>query len=345
MKVFITGATGFIGKAIVERIIARNLEVTALVRNPESGESKYLSSKGVTLLKGDILDQDSLSKHLTGFDLVIHNAGSYAIGITKHAREQMNKINVEGTANVLKSAHEAKIPKTVYISTALVYGSTGDNAADENYTRQQPSHSFYETSKTEAHEIALSWKNKGLPLVIVCPNGVIGANDHSAFGYFLRWYLTGTLPPIAWAKDMIQNPVHVDDLAEGIVLVAEKGRLGEIYLLAGEPTTRKELFGLWEKFGKRGNIHLWLSDTMAHLMLAPAAPFLRAIGLPAFLSNETISAGIKNLYYSPAKAIRELGWHYRSADEAWKEIIVEEKALMKHKKGWIEKLKPQSKSE
>jgi nucleoside-diphosphate-sugar epimerase len=73
--------------------------------------------------------------------------------------------------------------------------------------------------------------------VIVCPHGVIGANDHSSWGYFLRLYLNHIMPPTCWSPNLIQAPVYIDDLVEGITLAAEKGRIGEMYFLSGEATS------------------------------------------------------------------------------------------------------------
>ena len=241
MRVFLTGGTGFIGQALARLYSDRALQLDALVRRPESAPALYLASLGATLIAGDVTQRESMRAAIARADLVIHNAGVYEFGADAALRRRMQAANVDGTDNTLGLALELGKARSIYVSTALATGSTGVEPRDETFVRQVPCLTAYEQSKTDAHEIALRVRERGLPLIIVCPNQVVGPNDHSVFGYLLRMYLLYLLPPLACNPGAILSPVHVQALAEGVALAAEKGRTGENYLLCGEPTVLRQL--------------------------------------------------------------------------------------------------------
>jgi len=234
----------------------------------------------------------------------------------------------------------------VYVSSTIFWGETGPDACDETYQRQKPYNTYYEQTKAEAHEIAQQYQQRGLPLIIVCPNGVVGPNDHSIWGYFLRMYLNRLLPPYAWAPDVMNSVIHVNDVGAGIALAAEKGRIGETYLLAGEPLRHREIFQIWMTKPGGLRIRYYIPKWLAKAMFAPLEPLQRAVGLPAFVSRESVSATI-SMNYSSAKAQRELGWTYRPAKEMWLGIIDQELKLLasRQKRDLVARLKPVETSE
>jgi nucleoside-diphosphate-sugar epimerase len=341
MKVFLTGGTGFIGQPLTQALLKQGWEVIALVRNPESVQSRALQTMGATLATGDITDKASMLEAMSDADLVFHNAGHYEVGVNADGRKRMTAINELGTENVLSLALELKIPKTVYVSSAIVHGDTGDEIRDENFQRTTPFNSFYEQSKTKAHEIANKYKDQGLPLVTVCPNGVIGPKDHSPYGYFLRLYLNKLMPPMAWSPNDKMGLVHVDDLVAGMVLAADKGKVGETYILSGEAIDRRYMLQLWAQFPGSSKRHLWIPKPLAYWLFWAMEPLLRMLGLPAFISRETVSSSY-TLNYSNAKARHELGWSHRTAKQAWADIITREMELLEAKKNQslLSRLKP-----
>ncbi len=167
-------------------------------------------------------------------------------------------------------------------------------------------------------------------MVIACPNGVIGPNDHSAFGYFLRLHLNHLMVPFAWAAHSTLSLVHVDDLAEGLALAAEKGRIGETYFLAGEAISRREMLKLWATKPGGFTVRFYLPAWLAAIFFAPVAPVLRLMGLPAFISLETVNSAIYHIT-SSQKAQSELGWIHRSAQEAWLDVLDAEIELKKQR--------------
>jgi dihydroflavonol-4-reductase len=275
-------------------------------------------------------------------DIVIHNAGWYELGVSRQARAAMHAINVDGTENVLGLAQELGTGRVLHVSSTVYFGDTGGQVRDESYQRQHPFSSYYEQTKTEAHELALEYAGRGLPVFIVCPAAVMGPNDHAVWGYFLRLYLNGMMPPMAWSPTARNSGVHVEDLAEGIALAAEKGQIGETYILAGDPVTLRDVVKLWMTFPGRFRIRFFVPTWLMATMVAPLEPLMRKLGLPAFLSRETVRAGDMDHGFSSAKAQRELGWHYRPFQEMWREIVSEEIRLLaqRHTRNLAKRLKP-----
>jgi dihydroflavonol-4-reductase len=340
MRVFLTGGTGFIGQSLARAIRDRGWQLDVLVRRPDGAAARYLATLGATLTGGDVTRPESMRAAIARADVVIHNAGVYEFGADAALRRRMRAANVDGTANTLGVALELGVPRVLYVSTTLATGATGEQARDESYARQAPCMTEYERTKTQAHEVALRLRERGLPLVIVCPNQVVGPNDHSLFGYLLRMYLLRMLPPLAWSPGTIHSPVHVQALAEGVVLAAERGRIGENYLLCGEPTTLRQLFAFWRQ--QRGGVtpKLWLPPAVMKAMFAPLEPLQRLAGLPAVFSRETVAAAAHHLHYSGAKARRELGWSFPAAADMWPQIIERERRLLGLRSSLLAKLRP-----
>jgi dihydroflavonol-4-reductase len=342
MKVFLTGGTGFIGQPLTKALLKRDWSVMALVRNPAGLQSQALRKIGAELAPGDITRRESMRMPMEGADIVIHNAAHYEFGIGKEGRQNMRSVNVDGTENVLSLAYELRIARTIHVSTILAIGETGGQQRDETYTRQYPCRSTYEQTKTEAHEIARKYQQRGLPLIIVCPGPVIGVNDHSVWGYFQRLYVNRILPPMAWSPETIFCCVQVEDLAEGIALAAEKGRFGETYLLGGERQSFRDICSLWAKKPGAFQPKVWIPASLAAPLFAMLEPLERLAGLPAFLSRETVRTAATNMNYSSEKAKRELGWQHCSAEEMWIGTIDKEIQLLSKRKTQklIQRLKP-----
>ena len=345
MKIFLTGGTGFIGQPLTQSLIARGWEVVALVRKPDSPQARALTKMGAQCVAGDVTDRESIRAGMNGTDIVVHNAGWYEFGVTGNDRKFMHTINVTGTDNVLSLALELGIPRSVYVSSTVFWGETGSGLCDETWQRQKPYHSHYEQTKAEAHKIAQGYQQGGLPLIIVCPNAVVGPNDHSTYGYFLRMYLNHILTPFARRTDEEHEPA-TDDVAEGIALAAENGRIGEVYILAGEPSSGREMIESWMTKPGGLKVRFYVPDWLAKVMFAPLEPLQRWVGLPAVVSRETVSANF-SMNFSSAKAQRELGWTYLPAREMWLGIIDREIELLarRKKRDLVSRLNPVETSE
>ncbi len=342
MRVFLTGGTGFIGQALTNSLLARGWEVVALVRKLDNPQARQLSQMGVRCVIGDVTNRESMRAGMLGADIVVHNAAWYEIGISKQAQALMRAINVSGTDHVLSLALELGIARTIYVSSTVYYGDTGAEARDETYHPQKPYRFHYVETKAEAHELALQYQQRGLPLAIVCPAHVFGPNDHSVFGYFLRMYLNRLMVPYGFSPEMLLSPAHVNDIGEGIALAAEQGRMGETYILAGETISLREMFEYWMTKPGGFRVRFFIPRWLAKIMFAPLEPLQRLVGLPAFISMETVTASSISYNFSSAKAQRDLGWTFRPAKEMWTDIIDREIELMasRQKRDLVSRLKP-----
>ena len=147
MKVFLTGGTGFIGRSLTLSLLARGWKVVVLVRRPDSPQARSLIKMGAECVPGDVTDRETMRAGMTEADLVVHNAAWYEVGVSKSAHKLMYAINVTGAENVLSLALELGIPRTVFVSSAVYYGDTGQETRDETYRRQAPYRFFYEQTK------------------------------------------------------------------------------------------------------------------------------------------------------------------------------------------------------
>jgi len=348
MNVFLTGGTGFIGQALMRAMKRRGWHVRVLVRNPEGAPARWLQRQGAELVAGDVTADGPWMRELGSADLLLHNAGVYEIGADAATARRMAEVNIGGTERVLGAAHAAKVPRTLYVSTVWALGGSGRAGSTpsqpQDETHQHDGHhpTPYARSKFEAHEAALRWRAKGLPLVTGLPNAVVGANDHAIFGYLLRLQLLGGASPVAFGGDSVMAWVDVDALAEGLCLAGERAPAGADYLFCGERAENRAVFARWTQLTGRHGMSLFLPRGFMRPQMALAEPLLRAFGLPAFLSREAVDTTRCHLDYSSAKAKRELGWTHPTFDALWPPIVEAEKRLMAKRQGFANKLRHQA---
>jgi dihydroflavonol-4-reductase len=342
MKVFVTGGTGFIGQPLVQHLLETGASVTVLVRQPSSQAAQTLERLGATLIQGDVLKPETLRHAMQGTDLVIHNAGIYEYGVTKAAAARMHQVNVQGTRHTLQAALELGVKKSVYVSTTIAYGASENAPRDETYRRSVPYGSHYERSKTEAHRVALEYQQHGLPLTIVCPNAVVGANDHSIFGYMLRLYLLGLLPPVGWSKNVMLSLVHLEDVVRGIAQAAQHGKIGETYFLCGEAHSKHFMLETWYAHRGGAKFRAWIPPILLEPVFMALEPVQRALGLPAVFSKELVGVGNICLFDVCDKAKQDFGYTHRSAKELWDSTIAVEQKLLQErpKRDLVSLLKP-----
>ena len=325
MRVFVTGGTGFIGGQVVRKLLGRGDEVLALVRDPARGAD--LEGAGATLVEGDLSDRAKLAGAMAGSDAVIHGAAIYKVGIPAREHEGMREANVAGTENALGAALDANVPRVVYVSTVAAFGNTRGEVVDESYEHPRDSYtSFYEQTKTEAHDVAKRLIADGLPAVIVQPGGVYGPEDHSSLGKQLSDFLDGRMPALAF-PDLGLNMVHVEDVADGVLLALDKGEVGESYILGGEITTmRGAIEQLAEVSGKQAP-----KRDMPTGMLKAMAPFGplvgKVMGQPPNLRELISSADGVTFWAKHDKAMRELGYSPRSLETGLRETFEAEGKL------------------
>ena len=320
MKVFVTGGTGFIGGHVVRKLRERGDEVVALVRSPE--KAKALEELGCTLVQGDLGDVDAIRRGLEGCEAAIHGAAIYKVGIPKSEHAAMHESNVRGSENVFDACIEAGVARIVYISTVNVFGNTDGRIVDETHHRDESEGflSVYDETKFRSHQIALDRIAKGAPIVIVQPGGVNGPGDHSEIGNMIDQTRTGKLRMKAFPECGF-SLVHVEDVAEGVLLALDNGTVGESYVLGGEIATMGELVDRVAEMEGRSPPRLTLPPLLAKLS-APLGPVVGpALGFPPNL-REAINAAHNVTYYaSHDKAAGELGYRPRDLDTGLRQTL------------------------
>jgi nucleoside-diphosphate-sugar epimerase len=231
VRVFVTGAGGFVMGAVTRRLRARGDEIVALVRDPRRASS--LADLGCELFSGDVADPAGARGAIRECDALIHGAAIYEIGVDAARRRAMEATNVVGTRRVLETARAAGVARIVYVSTIAAFGNTKGRTVSEGFQPTEPPTSAYEDTKRRAHEIAVASSKEGTPIVIVQPGQVYGPGDHSAVGANFLALARGRLFYRAF-DDLGLNLVHVDDLADAIVRALDRGRIGDSYILGGE---------------------------------------------------------------------------------------------------------------
>jgi dihydroflavonol-4-reductase len=329
MKFFLTGATGFIGGHLAQKLIARGDQIICLVRNLDKAAN--LTKLGATLVKGDVSDRAVMREAMRGVDGVFHIAAVYKIGL--EFRDQMQAANVEGTRNTLAAAMEAGVPKMVYTSTIGVFGNTQGKIVGETYrVARQSLKSESERTKWAAHyEVAVPLQQQGAPIVIVQPGGVTGPGDTSPFDTVYEFYLNRM--PVMMGRQAGLTVAHVDDIAEGHVLAMDKGRSGESYILSGPPLSYKQIMEMWQAICGIPAPKIWLPGWTASLSASLAGGLEKFLKLPMAFSSEALNVLADSTFYATAdKARRELGWQPRPIEQTFKEVLADKIAQRKQAK-------------
>jgi dihydroflavonol-4-reductase len=310
MKCFVTGASGFIGANLVHELRAKGHSVKALVRS--TSDLRGLRGADYESVEGNVAQAEVLKAAMRGCDWCFHAAASYHLWLPDYG--PMYAANVEGTRTVLETAAAAGCKRIVYTSTVGCIGlpkaQDGEVVPTDEKTPVSESQMSnpYKRSKRQAEQVALELARKGLPVVIVNPSAPVGPRDvkPTPTGQVIVDFLNRAMPAYL---DTGLNYVHVRDVAIGHILAAEKGRIGERYILGN----------------LEGNWTMQQSFAVLQEITGVTAPKMRIpffVALAAAHIDETVSrftgkppkaplAGVRmakyKMFFSPAKAVSELG--------------------------------------
>jgi nucleoside-diphosphate-sugar epimerase len=320
MRAFLTGGTGFIGYQVARKLRERGDEVVALARSPE--KAAPLRELGCEVVEGDLSDTDAISRGLQGADSAFHVAAVYKVGMPKSEQQAMWEANVAGTERVLDAAIEAGTGRILYVSTAYVFGNTHGEMVDEDYERDL-SEGFlacYDETKFRSHQIARDRIGEGAPIVIVQPTFVYGPGQHSETAHMIDQASRGKLLMKAF-PDMGFVMAHVEDVAEGILLAHDRGRVGESYILGGEKSTLGEVIDKAAQLSGRKPPRMTLPPLLAKLS-APLGPVVGPpLGFPPNLKEAIRAADGVTYWARDDKARRELGYSPRGLDEGLRQTL------------------------
>ncbi len=302
--IFLTGGTGFLGRHLVPLLCRAGFQTKILTRHPE--QNPWLQRyPQVEVIHGDLQDAEILMKAVEGCQYVIHAGGMFRFWGNE---ENFRVTNAQGTENVLEAALKAKVERLVHISTVAVVGHPDPSGiVDETH----PAHpaDAYQRSKWQAEQIAMRYcSEQGLPVIVLRPGAYYGPLGQYAFNrLFFKDPMRGIIMQVDGGRHII-FPAYIDDVAQGVMLALDKGRVGEVYNICGDWIQHRDAFDI---VCQEANIHWprlpipgWLGIFTARVLEA----FSAVTRTEPFWPMNLHSYVYNNWRVSTEKARRELGF-------------------------------------
>jgi farnesol dehydrogenase len=307
MKVFVSGATGFIGIQLVKRLVKEGHEVHALFRSESKAD--LIRHPDVRLFKGDILDKASLEHAMAGCEETYHTA-AFA-GVWAKDPALVYRLNVDGAMNVIEAAGRQGVRRVVLTSTAGILGPSAYEAVHESSPAPKSFFTDYDASKFQLEQELLGRTDTDPEVVVVNPTRVYGPgylSESNGVTKMIKQYVEGKWRLIPGNGKSSGNYVFVEDVVSGHLLAMLKGKPGERYVLGGENISYNQLFefvreasGVQKKLFK---IPLWIMLAVAGVMKGIS----KISGLPPLIVPNLVRKFNHNWIVSSEKAIRELGY-------------------------------------
>jgi dihydroflavonol-4-reductase len=303
VKVLVTGATGKVGHAVAQALIARGDDVRALVRDP--ARASGVLPAGVEAVRGDVTDPSSVAAAVDGCELVFNAMGIPEQWLADEAN--FERVNALGTKTVAAAAHAAGARRLVHTSTEDVFHAEPGGRFDETQVADYPKGTAYERSKQRAEELALAARD-GLEVVIVNPSGVYGPGpsatasfDKNLFEPLVRKRLPALVPGGL-------GIVFAEGVASGQLLAADRGRDGERYILCDRHISLRELAETVVSVAGRGRVPPTLPRPLARALASGGEALSRVIRRPPLLSKGQLHYFLWDAAPDSSKAQSELGW-------------------------------------
>src|SRR5262245_4032821 len=314
----VTGGTGFVGANVARELVAAGATVRVLAR--PRADRRALQGLPVEIADGDLLNPGSIRRAIDGVQAVFHVAADYRLWTPNP--EGLYRTNADGTRVVLQIAGEAGVNRIVHTSSVAALGVGADGAPGTEDTPitldELPSH--YERSKFLAEHVALDFARRGLPVVVVNPTAPLGPWDvkPTPTGQMILDFLRGR---IVATVDTGLNAVHVRDVARGHVLAAERGKPGERYILGHQNLRLDELFALLGEITGRRPPRLKMPYPVAWMAAACCEGLAAVTRRPPAVTLAAVRMARKRMYFSAARAVRELGLPQTDVREALADAI------------------------
>jgi dihydroflavonol-4-reductase len=316
--VLVTGASGFIGAAVVRALLARGECVRVLMR--PSSDRRNVEGLAVETRLGSLDEPDALAAAVEECRFLFHVAADYRLWVPDP--EAMHRTNVEGTDRLMRAALAAGVERIVYTSSVAVIGLSHDGPSDEaTPSRAEEMIGPYKRSKFLAEErVRALVAEKGLPAVIVNPSTPIGPRDvkPTPTGRMILEAATGRMPGFV---DTGLNVVHVGDVAAGHLLALDKGAIGERYILGGENMSLAQILAIVaEACGRKPpTVKLPIAPLIPVAFVAEA--MAQVTGRQPFMTRDGLRMARHKMWFSPEKAKRALGYTPRPARDAIVEAV------------------------
>lgn len=321
MRVLVTGGTGFIGSHVVRRLLREKIDVRCLVR--QTSNRKNLNGLSVEYAVGDLQDPPSLRTALQGCAQLYHIAADYRIWFKDPS--ELERTNVEGSRALLQAAADARLQKVVFTSSVAAVGrpitngllGVGDESLEPPPSQQVGA---YKRTKWESDRLAREFAQKGLPVVLVNPAAPIGTQDikPTPTGKMIVDFLNGRMPGYV---DTGMNFVDVEDVAEGHWLAAQKGRIGERYILGNQNMTLKAFLDLIAEVSGRPKSRFRIPYAVAWMAGAVSTGLSSITGREPAIPLDGVRMAHAPMYYSSAKAVKELGLPQTPVKEAIRKAV------------------------
>lgn len=320
MKALVTGATGKVGNAVARQLAARGELVTALVRDPE--RAREALPEGVALAPGDVSDPESLDRAAAGAEAVFNCMGIFEQWTSDDGI--FDRINAQGTRNVVAAARVAGVRRVVHTSTFDVFHAETGGTVSEAAVADYPKATAYERSKQRAEELALAESGDDMEVVICNPAGVYGPGPWASSGLdsTIRDAVRGRLPALVPGGITL---VHVDDVAAGHLAAFDDGRPGERYILADGYATLREIVGAVVDAADSGRVPPTLPTPLARGLSRGGELVARLIRRPPLLPAGQLYFLLWQARADNAKARTELGVEFRP----WQEGLAQTVAWMR----------------
>jgi dihydroflavonol-4-reductase len=312
---FVTGGSGFVGGALLKRLVREGRDVRALVRSEDS--EKAMAELGATAVRGDVMDVDSLAAGMAGCDTVFHLAGvnEFCVRDASH----MFDVNIRGSVNVVEAAARAGIGRLLYTSSAATLGEEQGTVGKEDSSHRGWFLSNYEESKYVAERAVFEQATRDqVEVVAVNPSSVQGPGRSGGTARILIYFLKGKLKAFV---DTRMSIVDVDDCTEGHMLAEEKGAPGERYVLNGSVVSARDALEIVGRITGREEHprRLPRAAALAGAGAVEAVARVRRKSTP--VCREMVRTLLHGHAYNGSRAERELGLSYTPLEETLRRTV------------------------
>jgi dihydroflavonol-4-reductase len=316
--VLITGASGFVGSAVARDLLREGFKVRALAR--KSSLRKNFEGLDVEIVEGDMRDPSATRAAAKDARYVFHVAADYRLWAPDP--DEIIRANVDGTRSVMQAGRDVGAERVVYTSSVatLKLHEDGRPADESRPLSEDEAIGAYKKSKVVAERLVERMVGEGLPAVIVNPSTPVGPRDvkPTPTGRIIIEAAEGRMPAYV---DTGLNVVHVDDVATGHVAALKKGRIGERYILGGENLSLAELLGRIAREVGRTPPSIRIPRELIYPVAIGAEALARLTGKEPFVTLDGLRLAKYKMYFTSAKAERELGYRSRPVDDAIRDAI------------------------